>query len=76
MTYGINIRPYDDPLIAIIEELAIEALGDIVLAGPFPVDIIPISLPGSPVPSSKKKVPCRGHKRTRFATLPLQRQEN
>ena len=42
MTYGINIRPYDDPLIAIIEELAIEALGDIVLAGPFPVDIIPI----------------------------------
>jgi hypothetical protein len=41
MTYGINIRPYDDPLIAIAEE-AIEALSDLAIAGPLPVDIIPI----------------------------------
>jgi hypothetical protein len=41
MTYGINVRPYDDPLIAIAEE-AIEALSDLVIAGPLLVDIIPI----------------------------------
>ena len=41
MTYGINIRPYDDPLITIAEE-AIEALSDLVVAGPLLVDIIPI----------------------------------
>ena len=40
MTYGINIRPYD-PLIAIAEE-AIEALSDLVIAGPLLVEIIPI----------------------------------
>jgi hypothetical protein len=41
MTYGINIRPYDDPLIAIAEE-AIEALSDLAIAGPLLVDILPI----------------------------------
>ena len=41
MTYGINIRPYDDPLIAIAEE-AIEALSDLVIAGPLLVEIIPL----------------------------------
>jgi hypothetical protein len=41
MTYGINIRPYDDPLIAIAEE-AIGAMSELVVAGTFLVDIIPI----------------------------------
>ena len=41
MTYGINIRPYDDPLIAIAEE-AIGAMSELVIAGTFLVDIIPI----------------------------------
>ena len=41
MTYGINIRPYDDPLIAIAEE-AVEGAAELVIDGPFLVDILPI----------------------------------
>jgi hypothetical protein len=41
MTYGINVRPYDDPHIAIAEE-AIEALSELVIAGTFLVDVLPI----------------------------------
>ena len=41
MTYGINICPYDDPLIAIAEE-AVEAMSELMIAGPFLVDVIPI----------------------------------
>ena len=41
MTYGINIRPYDDPLIAIAEE-AVEAMSELMIAGTFLVDILPI----------------------------------
>jgi len=41
MTYGINIRPYDDPLIAIAEE-AVEGAAELVIGGPFLVDILPI----------------------------------
>ena len=41
MTYGINIRPYDDPLIAMAEE-AVEAMSELTNAGTFLVDILPI----------------------------------
>ena len=41
MTYGINIRPYNDPYITIAEE-AIEAMAELVIAGAFFVDILPI----------------------------------
>jgi hypothetical protein len=41
MTYGMNIRPYNDPYIAIAEE-AIEAMAELVIAGAFFVDILPI----------------------------------
>ena len=41
MTYGINIRPYDDPMIAITEE-AVEGVAELVIGGPFLVDILPI----------------------------------
>ena len=41
MTYGINIRPYGDPLIAIAEE-ADEAIVELLTAGAFLVDILPI----------------------------------
>jgi hypothetical protein len=40
MTYGINVRPYNDPFIAIAEE-AFEVSADLFI-GTFLVDIIPI----------------------------------
>jgi hypothetical protein len=41
MTYGINIRPYDDPFIAIAEE-AVEAMRELMIAGTFLVDVLPV----------------------------------
>ena len=41
MTYSINVRPYNDPYIKIAEE-AVEALAELVMAGAFLVNIIPI----------------------------------
>ena len=41
ITYGINVRPYDDPLIAIAEE-AVETMRELMIAGTFLVDIVPI----------------------------------
>jgi hypothetical protein len=41
MTYGINVRPYDDPHIVIAEE-ANEAIVELLNPGAFLVDIIPI----------------------------------
>jgi hypothetical protein len=41
MTYGINVRPYDDPLIAIAEQ-AVEALSELLIGGAFLVDVLPI----------------------------------
>ena len=41
MTYGINILPYGDPLIAIGQE-ADEAIVELLIAGAFLVDILPI----------------------------------
>jgi hypothetical protein len=41
MTYSISVRPYNDPYIAIAEE-AIASLAELLIAGAFLVDIIPI----------------------------------
>ncbi|KDR82191.1 hypothetical protein GALMADRAFT_222059 [Galerina marginata CBS 339.88] len=41
MTYSINVQPYNDPYIAIAED-AVETAGDLLIAGAFLVDIIPI----------------------------------
>ena len=41
MTYGINVRPYDDPLIAIAEQ-AVGVLSELVIDGTFLVDFLPI----------------------------------
>ena len=41
MTYGINVRPYNDPYIAVAEEAA-EASSELFLGGTFLVDVIPI----------------------------------
>ena len=41
ITYGINVRPYDDPLITIAEE-AVEAMRELMIAGTFLVDILPV----------------------------------
>jgi hypothetical protein len=41
MTYSINVRPYNDPYIEIAEE-AVEAIAELVIAGAFFVDILPI----------------------------------
>ena len=41
MTYGINVRPYNDPYILIVEE-AMEAAAELVIAGAFLVDILPV----------------------------------
>ena len=40
MTYSINVRPYNDPLIAIVEEAT--DLGSELLIGTFFVDILPL----------------------------------
>ena len=41
MTYGINVRPYNDPFVVIAEE-AVDAAAELLNAGAFLVDIIPI----------------------------------
>ena len=41
MTYGINVRPYNDPYILIAEE-ALEGANGLVIAGAFLVDILPV----------------------------------
>ena len=41
MTYSISVRPYNDPYIAIAEE-AIAAVAELIIAGTFLVDILPI----------------------------------
>jgi len=41
MTYGINVRPYNDPYVVIAEEVA-EASADLFVRGTFLVDVIPI----------------------------------
>ena len=41
MTYGIKVRPYNDPFIVIAEE-AVAAAAELLIAGAFLVDIIPI----------------------------------
>jgi len=41
MTYGIDVRPYNDPYIVIAEE-ALDATAGLVIAGAFLVDILPI----------------------------------
>jgi hypothetical protein len=40
MTYGINIHPYNDPYIKIVEE-AVAATAELVIPGAFLVDMIP-----------------------------------
>jgi hypothetical protein len=41
MTYSINVRPYNDPYINLVED-AVSSLADIGVPGAFFVDIIPI----------------------------------
>jgi hypothetical protein len=41
MTYSINVRPYNDPYIKIVEE-GVGAAGELLIFGAFLVDIIPI----------------------------------
>ena len=41
MTYGINVRPYNDPYIKIAEE-AVGSIAELLIPGTFLVDIIPI----------------------------------
>jgi hypothetical protein len=41
MTYSINVRPYNDPYIKMVEE-AMEAVAELLIAGAFLVDIIPV----------------------------------
>ena len=41
MTYSINVRPYNDPYIKIVEE-AMAAISEVLIPGAFLVDIIPI----------------------------------
>jgi hypothetical protein len=41
MTYSINIRPYNDPYIKIVEE-AVRSATELLIPGAFLVDIIPI----------------------------------
>ena len=41
MTYGITVRPKNDPYIKIAEE-AVEAITELLIPGSFLVDIIPI----------------------------------
>ena len=72
-TYGINVRPYDDPYIAIAEE-AVGAMVELVTAGAFLVDIFPILkyvpswFPGAKF--QKKAAMMRGHsERMRNATF-------
>jgi hypothetical protein len=41
MTYSINVRPYNDPYIKIVED-AVSSLAELLIPGAFFVDIIPI----------------------------------
>jgi len=41
MTYGINVHPYNDPHVKIVEE-AMKAISELLIPGAFLVDIIPI----------------------------------
>jgi hypothetical protein len=41
MTYSINVRPYNDPYIKIAEE-SMKASAELLIAGAFLVDIIPV----------------------------------
>ena len=41
VTYSINVRPYNDPFIAIAEE-AIDSAAELMIPGAFFVDILPI----------------------------------
>jgi hypothetical protein len=41
ITYSISVRPYNDPYIAIAEE-AIAAVAELIIAGAFLVDILPV----------------------------------
>ena len=41
MTYSINVRPYNDPFITIVEQ-AVDAAAELLIAGAFFVDILPI----------------------------------
>jgi hypothetical protein len=41
MTYSINVRPYNDPYIKIVEE-AVTSISELLIPGAFFVDIIPI----------------------------------
>ncbi|KIM35565.1 hypothetical protein M413DRAFT_32422 [Hebeloma cylindrosporum] len=41
MTYSINVRPYDDPLIEIVEN-AVETAVELLIAGAFLVDVFPL----------------------------------
>jgi hypothetical protein len=41
MTYGMNVRPYNDPHIKVVEE-AVAAAAELLIPGAFLVDIIPI----------------------------------
>jgi hypothetical protein len=41
MTYSINIRPYNDPYIKIVEEAA-GSIAELLIPGAFLVDIVPI----------------------------------
>jgi hypothetical protein len=41
MTYGINIHPYNDPHVKIVEE-AMKAISELLIPGAFLVDIISI----------------------------------
>ena len=56
MTYSINIQPYNDPYIKIAED-ALRVGSALLISGAFLVDIIPISPNGSPVPSSRVRLP-------------------
>ena len=41
MTYSINVRPYNDPFITIVEQ-AVDAAAELLIAGAFFVDILPM----------------------------------
>jgi hypothetical protein len=41
MTYSIDVRPYNDPYIKIVEE-AVSSIGELLIPGAFFVDIIPV----------------------------------
>jgi hypothetical protein len=55
MTYSINVRPYNDPYMKIVEE-AVESLVELLVPGAFLVDNIPI-LKYVSVPSSRVRLP-------------------